>query len=158
MNIYNFVMKDIHGKEKDFKEYKDKVLLIVNVASKCGNTKQYKELEELYKKYKDKGFVILGFPCNQFFRQEPGDEQQILQFCQAKYDVTFDMFAKVNVNGKQACELYTFLKEQKPWSERKKNVQWNFEKFLIDRKGNIVNRFSSKTNPLEFEQEIINLL
>lgn len=158
MTIYDFKMKDIHNNIKDFSEYKGMVLLIVNVASKCGNTKQYEQLQQLYDKYKDKKFMVLGFPCNQFFKQEPNDEQQILRFCQSKYNVSFDMFAKVFVNGKQECELYKFLKDSKPWSERKRNVQWNFEKFLIDRNGNVVNRFMPKTQPLEFENEIINLL
>lgn len=158
MNIYNFKMLDIKGNLKDFNDYKGKVLLIVNVASKCGNTHQYADLEYLYKKYKDNGFEILGFPCNQFFRQEPLSENEIYEFCRSKFDVTFTLFSKINVNGKLECELYKYLKETKPWSKRKSNVQWNFEKFLIDRKGNITNRFEPKTNPLSFENDIVDLL
>ncbi len=158
MEIYDFTVKDIFNNEKSFKDYKDKVLLIVNVASKCGNAKQYADLEKLYLKYKDQGFVVLGFPCNQFFMQEPKSEDEIYKFCTTKYNVTFDMFSKINVNGKQEHELYKFLKDSKPWSTRKRNVQWNFEKFLIDRKGNVVNRYEPTTLPFEIENDIQNLL
>ena len=158
MKIYDFKVKDIFNNEISLSKYENKVLLIVNVASRCGNTHQYSQLQSLYEKYKDQGFEILGFPCNQFFRQEPNSESEILEFCQTRYNVSFDMFAKIDVNGKNAIPLYTFLKEQKPWTERKKNVQWNFEKFLIDRQGNIIERYSSKVEPLTFEQDIVKLL
>lgn len=158
MSIYQFKILNIDNQMVDFEIYKNHVLLIVNVASKCGFTKQYADLQKLYEKYQGKGLKILGFPCNQFFFQEPKDEQEIKTFCQTKYNVTFDMFAKINVNGKMQHELYQFLKEQKPWTERKKNVQWNFEKFLIDKNGNVVGRYESKTNPFDFEEDIIKLL
>ena len=156
--FYSFKEKDINGKIVDFSEFKNKVVLIVNVASKCGNTKQYKDLQDLYDKYKDQGFEILGFPCNQFFFQEPKSDSEILEFCQTKYNVTFKMFGKINVNGPEANDLYVYLKETYPWTARAKNVKWNFEKFLIDRKGKIRNRISNKTNPKEFENEIVALL
>ncbi len=158
MNIYDFKMKDIDGKEVSLSKYKNKVLLIVNVASKCGFTKQYSELEVLFKKYKDKDFMILGFPCNQFLYQEPGDEATIKSFCQTKYDVTFDLFSKIKVGGKEINPLYNYLITTKPWSPRAKAVKWNFEKFLIDKEGNIVNRFESKITPFEIEKDIKDLL
>lgn len=158
MSIYDFVEKDINGNEVSFNKYKGYVLLIVNVASKCGNTKQYAELQELYLKYKDQGLRILGFPCNQFFMQEPKDNQEILSFCQTKYNVTFDMFSKINVNGKEANDLYTYLKETLPWTARAKNVKWNFEKFLIDRHGNPKYRIDNKETPYSFEDKIVELL
>ncbi len=158
MSIYQFKVKDIFGKIKNMSDYKNNVLLIVNVASKCGFTKQYEELENLYKKYQNKNFKILGFPCNQFFMQEPKSENEILSFCKTKYDVSFDMFSKIKVNGEDACDLYKYLKEQKPWTQRAKAVKWNFEKFLIDKNGNVVNRFLSKVTPLEIEKDIVELL
>lgn len=157
-NIYSFIEKDIHGKEIDFNKYNGKVLVIVNVASKCGNTKQYADLEALYQKYKDKGLMILGFPCNQFFYQEPKSENEILEFCTTKYNVTFDMFSKIDVNGKNANDLYTYLKETLPWTERAKNVKWNFEKFIINKNGIPKYRIDNKTNPWEMESKIIQLL
>lgn len=158
MTIYDFKETDIHGNVVDFQQYKDKVLLIVNVASKCGNRKQYPELEALYQKYKDQGFVVLGFPCNQFLMQEPGDNQKIYDFCTSTYNVTFPMFAKINVNGKEANDLYTYLKETYPWTPRAKNVKWNFEKFLIDRQGNVRDRIGNKVMPFDIEDEIVHLL
>lgn len=156
--IYSFKEKDINGNLVDFNKYKGKVLLIVNVASKCGNTKQYKDLQFLYEKYKDSGFSILGFPCNQFFMQEPKSDDEIQQFCALNYGVTFDMFSKINVNGKEANDLYTYLKEQLPWTTRAKNVKWNFEKFLIDKNGLPRFRIENKINPMEIEDKIIELL
>ena len=156
--FYEFEVNKIDGQKIKLSKYKDKVILIVNVASRCGFTKQYENLEKIYQKYKNKDFVILGFPCNQFLFQEPGNNQDILKFCSSKYNVTFDMFSKINVNGKEADELYTWLKEQKPWTARAKNVKWNFEKFLIDKHGNVRYRFESKKLPEEFESEIISLI
>lgn len=156
--IYSFKMKDIHGNDVDFKKYKNKVLMIVNVASRCGNTKQYIELQELYNKYKNKDFIILGFPCNQFFMEEPGTDKEIYQFCITKYNVTFDMFSKVKVNGPDSCELYNFLKDAIKWTSRAKNVKWNFEKFLVDKNGNVRYRLSNKDNPLMHEDKILELL
>lgn len=156
--FYNFEVNNIDGKKVSLSKYKDKVVLVVNVASKCGFTKQYENLENMYKKYKDKNFIILGFPCNQFFFQEPKSDKEILEFCSTKYNVTFDMFSKINVNGKEANSLYTWLKEQKPWTQRVKNVKWNFEKFLLDKNGNVRYRIKSKTILEEFEKEIIELI
>lgn len=156
--FYNFEVNNIDGKKVSLSKYKDKVVLVVNVASKCGFTKQYENLENMYKKYKDKNFIILGFPCNQFFFQEPKSDKEILEFCSTKYNVTFDMFSKINVNGKEANPLYTWLKEQKPWTQRAKNVKWNFEKFLLDKNGNVRYRIKSKTILEEFEKEIIELI
>ena len=156
--IYDFKQKDINGNVIDFSIYRDKVVLIVNVASKCGFTKQYADLQKLYDKYKNQGFIILGFPCNQFLFQEPKSEHEILEFCQIKYNVTFDMFAKINVNGPNANDLYVFLKDSLPWTSRAKNVKWNFEKFLVGKDGVPRYRFLSKTNPFEIEDEIVELL
>ncbi len=158
MNIYDFEMKDIDGNLVSLSKYKNKVVLIVNVASKCGFTKQYSDLEKLYRKHQKEGFVILGFPCNQFLYQEPGDEAKIKEFCKTKYDVTFDMFSKIKVGGKEICPLYDYLINEKPWTPRAKAVKWNFEKFLIDKNGNIVNRYKSNVKPFEIELDIIELL
>lgn len=159
MSIYDFVVKDIKCNDVSLSKYKGKVMLIVNVASKCGNTKQYEELQQLYDKYKDKGLAILGFPCNQFFMQEPKSNDEILEFCQTKYNVTFDMFAKIKVNGKEGVEpLYDYLKNEIKWTERAKNVKWNFEKFLVDRDGKVVDRIMPKTTPFEIEDKIKNLI
>ncbi len=158
MNIYDFTVKDINGNDVSLAKYKGKVILIVNVASRCGFTKQYNDLEALYRKYKEQGFIILGFPCNQFLLQEPGDEQTIKEFCQTKFDITFDMFSKVKVGGKEICPLYEYLINAKPWSSRAKAVKWNFEKFLINRNGEIEKRFPSAITPFELEDEIRKLL
>lgn len=156
--IYNFTVKDVYGKNISLAKYKDKVMLIVNVASQCGYTKQYKDLEILYSKYKDDGLSILAFPCNQFFKEEPNSDEEILNFCQTKYNVTFDIFSKIKVNSSDAIPLYKYLKEQMRLSSLTKNIKWNFEKFLIDRKGNVRYRIESSKNPLDFENEIKNLL
>ena len=158
MKIYDFEMKDIDGNIVSLSKYQNQVLLIVNVASKCGFTKQYAELQALYEKYRDQGLMILGFPCNQFLYQEPGDESKIKEFCSTKYNVTFDMFSKVKVGGKEICPLYEYLITTKPWSPKAKAVKWNFEKFLIDREGNIIERYPSKVTPFEIEADIRKLL
>ncbi len=152
-SIYDFKMKSIDGQEIDFNAFKGKVLLIVNTATKCGFTPQFAGLEKLYKTYKDKGLEVLGFPCNQFLHQAPGSNAEIKEFCSLKYDVTFTQFSKINVNGKEAHPLYTFLKEQIPG-----RIQWNFTKFLVDKNGNVVKRFSSKEKPEELEEDIKKLL
>jgi len=139
-----FKMKDIDGKEVDLSQYQGKVVLIVNVASRCGYTPQYKGLENVYEKYKEQGFVILGFPCNQFGSQEPGDEAAIKEFCSSKYNVSFPMFSKIDVNGSSACPLYKTLKANAP---TKGEIKWNFEKFLINKDGKIVGRYGSKVTP-----------
>jgi glutathione peroxidase len=144
-NINGIVVKDMNGKEINLSDYNGKVLLIVNVASKCGFTPQYEGLEKIYKKYKDKGFEILGFPCNDFGHQEPGTNAEIQQFCKSKYDVTFKLFDKIKVLGNEKCKLYSVLTDNDVTG--KSDIGWNFEKFLIDRKGNIVARFRSKITP-----------
>lgn len=140
--VLNHTVKNIEGKEVKLTEYQGKVVLVVNVASKCGYTRQYKTLQSLYEKYKDKGLVVLGFPCNQFGKQEPGDEAAIMEFCSSKYNVTFPMFSKIDVNGKNTASFYSALKSQAPG-----DIQWNFEKFLIGRNGDVIKRFSSKVEP-----------
>jgi glutathione peroxidase len=144
--IYSFVMKTIDGKEKSLGDYKGKVLMIVNVASKCGNTPQYKGLEEIYEKYKDKGFMILGFPANNFFRQEPGTDSQIKEFCTLNYGVTFDMFSKISVKGDDQHPLYKYLTEESPATG---TVKWNFQKYLVDRDGNVVEKIAPGTSPTD---------
>jgi glutathione peroxidase len=158
MSIYDFTVKTIRGEEKSMAEYKGKVLLIVNTASKCGFTPQYKELQELYDEYKDKGFEVLGFPCNQFGHQEPGSESEIESFCQLNYGVTFPMFAKVDVNGANAHPLFVYLTEKAPGILGTKSIKWNFTKFLVDKNGNVVGRFAPQTKPSELKQEIEKLL
>jgi glutathione peroxidase len=144
-SIYDIPVKDIDGKDTTLAAYKGKVVLIVNVASHCGFTPQYKNLEAVYQKYKDQGFVVLGFPCNQFGGQEPGSNEEIKQFCTSKYDVTFPLFDKIEVNGDNRHPLYvTLAGETSPFPG---NIKWNFTKFLIGKDGKIVNRFDSKVKP-----------
>ena len=156
-NFYGFTMKNIQGNDVKLNTYKGKVVLVVNTASKCGLTPQYEGLEALYQKYKDKGLVILGFPCNQFMGQEPGTAEEIQNFCSTKYNVTFPLFAKLEVNGDGTDPLYKYLKSVLT-IEGKNDIRWNFEKFLIDRNGNPVKRYAPKTKPLELEADIENLL
>jgi glutathione peroxidase len=144
-SLQDIPIKDIDGKETSLKAYEGKVLLLVNVASKCGLTPQYKALEGLYQKYKDKGFVVLGFPCNQFKEQEPGTNEEIKQFCSTKYQVTFPLFDKLNVNGPKRHALYVALAG--PDSPFPGDIKWNFGKFLISRDGKILNRFEPRTVP-----------
>lgn len=144
-SIHAIAVKDIDGKDTTLAAYKGKVVLIVNVASKCGYTPQYKGLEAIYEKYKDKGFVVLGFPCNQFGQQEPGTNEEIKQFCSAKYNVTFPMFDKIEVNGPGRHPLYVALAGEK--SPYPGNIKWNFSKFLIGREGKIIKRFDSAAKP-----------
>jgi glutathione peroxidase len=144
-SIFDIPLKDIDGKATSLKPYEGKVLLIVNVASKCGYTPQYAGLEALYEEYKDKGLVVLGFPCNQFGGQEPGTDEQIKQFCSSKYQVTFPLFDKIDVNGANRNPLYTMLAgESSPFPG---NIRWNFSKFLIGRDGKILKRYDSKVKP-----------
>lgn len=157
MNIYDFTMKDIHGKEVSLSEYKGKVILIVNTATGCGHTHQYEGLEELYKKYKDLGFVILDFPCNQFAGQAPGTNKEIADFCKMQYKVTFPQFAKINVNGKEEAPLYTYLKSKKGGVINSR-IKWNFTKFLIDREGTVVARFGPPILPEKIAPKILELL
>lgn len=143
----DFKMKSLAGKDVDLGQYKGKVVLIVNVASKCGLTPQYKQLESIYEKYSKDGLTILGFPCNQFLQQEPGTAEQIEQFCRINYGVTFPMFAKVEVNGEGACPLYKYLKPLSTKPKGPGDIEWNFEKFLLDRSGKVVARFAPRTKP-----------
>lgn len=156
--LYGFSATDIKGKDVSLQVYAGKVLLIVNVASKCGHTPQYAELEALYKKYKAKGLVVLGFPCNQFGGQEPGTEQAIADFCKLNYGVTFPMFAKVKVNSKDAHPLFKWLKTKAPGLLGTEAVKWNFTKFLVDSSGEKVTRYASKTKVAEFEDDLLLLL
>jgi len=152
--IYNLEVKTIDGKKTTLADYKGKALLIVNVASKCGFTPQYKGLEELYRKYRDRGFTVLGFPCNQFGAQEPGDEVEIKNFCALTYEVDFTMFAKVDVNGENAAPLFKHLKKEKKgilWSE---GIKWNFTKFLVGRDGDVLKRFAPTDKPENLTADI----
>lgn len=157
MSIYDYSAKTIRGEEQSLGDYKGKVMLIVNTASKCGFTPQYKGLEDLYKKYRDEGLEILGFPSNQFMKQEPGSEEEIEQFCQVNFGVTFPLFAKIDVNGAGAHPLYQYLKDQAP-GMLGDAVKWNFTKFLVDREGRVINRFAPTTKPEELEQDILQAL
>ncbi len=155
--FYNLKAATIAGKEIKMDEYRGKVVIVVNTASKCGLTPQYKGLEELYKKYKDKGLVILGFPCNQFAQQEPGDVDSIKEVCQINYGVTFPMFKKVDVNGKEAHPIFKHLKNELK-GILGNGIKWNFTKFLIGRDGNGIKRFSPKTEPKDIEKYIVEAL
>jgi len=156
-HFYQFKANNLQGKVVKMKEYKGKVVLIVNTASKCGFTPQYKGLEELYQKYKDKGLVVLGFPCNQFGGQEPGSSEEIASFCSLNYGVTFPMFAKIDVNGKNAHPLFVYLKKALPGTLGN-DIKWNFTKFLLDRKGNPVQRYGSPAKPESISDDIEKLL
>ncbi|PLR77224.1 glutathione peroxidase [Bacillus sp. V3-13] len=158
MSVYQFSAKTITGEEVSLDRFAGKVLLIVNTASKCGFTPQYKDLQELYDKYKDRGLVILGFPCNQFMGQEPGSEEDIQSFCELNYGVNFPMFAKIDVNGPNAHPLFQYLTEKAPGALGTKGVKWNFTKFLVGRSGNPVNRYAPSTNPREISGDIEQLL
>lgn len=146
-SVYEFSMKNIDGKNVDLKSYEGKVVMIVNTASKCGLTPQYEGLEALYNKYKDRGLVVLGFPANNFMGQEPGTEKEIKDFCTLKYNVTFPMFAKISVKGTDQHPFYTFLTNKKSNPGFDGDITWNFEKFVADRSGKIIARFSPKTTP-----------
>ena len=177
MNIYDFKVKDVKEEEVSLEKYKGKIVLIINSATKCGFTPQYDELQDLYKKYKDKDFIILDFPCNQFGNQAPGSNEEILSFCDTKFGITFPMFSKIEVNGDNADPLFKYLKSQKgfagfdedhkltpvlknmlseadPDYEKDPSIKWNFTKFLIDRSGNVIERFEP-TKPLSVVEEKI---
>jgi glutathione peroxidase len=157
-SFYDFKAIDIRGKEHKMSEYKGKVLLIVNVASQCGFTPQYKALQRLYSKYKNRDFEVLAFPSNQFRGQEPKSEIAIEQFCQVNYGVTFPLFSKIEVNGKNTHPLYQFLKKEAKGFLGTQSIKWNFTKFLIDRDGNVVTRYGSTVKPQEIEPNIETLL
>ena len=152
-SFYDFAVKTIDGKEFSLSSLKGKKVLVVNVASKCGLTPQYAQLEKLYEKYKDKDFVIVGFPANNFMGQEPGSNEEIAQFCSLNYDVTFPMMAKISVKGKEIAPLYQWLTEKKLNGKEDASVQWNFQKFMIDENGNWVGFASPKESP--FSEKIV---
>jgi glutathione peroxidase len=153
--IYDFGAKTIDGGSISLDAYKGKVMLVVNVASKCGFTPQYKGLEELYKKYKDKGLVVLGFPCDQFGHQEPGDEEEIKSFCSLNYDVKFPLFAKIDVNGAGTHPLYKYLKKEAKGVLGSESIKWNFTKFLVDKNGKVLRRYASTDTPQSIEKDVI---
>lgn len=148
-NALQFKMKTLDGEEIELSKYAGKVVLFVNVASKCGLTPQYADLQSLYEKYQDKGLVIVGIPCNQFGGQEPGSVADIKQTCEGKYHITFDMLSKVEVNGKGACDLYKYLTGLEAQPVGKGDISWNFEKFVVDRQGQVIGRFSPRTKPAD---------
>ncbi|NBX92956.1 MAG: glutathione peroxidase [Proteobacteria bacterium] len=158
MSIYDFSVKTIDGNSSDLNSYRNKVLLIVNVASRCGFTPQYEELESLYRKLKTRGLEILAFPCNQFGKQEPGSNSDIQTFCETRYQISFPIFSKIEVNGPQAHPLYQFLKGEKKGLLGSEKIKWNFTKFLIDRNGKVVRRFSPFTTPKSLEPAVEALL
>ncbi len=158
MNTYDFKVRNIDGKDVSLDEYRGHVLLIVNVASKCGFTPQYEGLEALYRKYHAKGFEVLGFPCDQFGHQEPGDEAEIKNFCSLTYDVTFPMFAKIEVNGAGEHPLYAYLKKAQPGLLGSTGIKWNFTKFLVDGKGEPVARYAPTDAPKSIAGDIEELL
>lgn len=157
MNIYDFQVKDAKGNVVNLSEYKGKTLLIVNTATGCGFTPQYKGLQHLYEKYQSKGLEILNFPCNQFGKQAPGTEEEIHQFCEINYKTTFPLFSKIDVNGKSELPLYTYLKGQKG-GFLSKRIKWNFTKFLINKKGEVIERFGSAKTPEAIEEKIARIL
>ncbi len=157
MKIYDFTVKDAKGIDVNLADYKGKVLLVVNTATGCGFTPQYEGLEDLYKKYNEQGFEILDFPCNQFAGQAPGTEDEIVDFCQSRFGVTFKQFAKIQVNGENESPVYTYLKSEKGGVMGSK-IKWNFTKFLIDRNGNVIERFAPTTTPEKLEEKVKELL
>ncbi len=155
---YDFSAKTIAGKDALLKDYEGKVTLVVNVASKCGFTPQYKGLEAIHKQYKDRGFAVLGFPCDQFGHQEPGDEAEIMNFCSLTYDVSFPMFAKIKVNGDDAHPLYKHLKSEAAGLLGTEGIKWNFTKFLIGKDGKVVKRYGSIDKPEDIAKDVEKLL
>ena len=158
MSIYDYSAKTIDGKERSLADFRGQVLLIVNVASKCGFTPQYQGLEVLHRRFKDRKFSVLGFPCDQFAHQEPGTEVEIIQFCGTTYDVTFPMFAKIDVNGDHAHPLYQYLKSAQKGILGTESIKWNFTKFLVDADGTVLERYASKQTPEDIEADITPLL
>lgn len=157
-SVYDFSARDINGAERSLSEFRGKLLLIVNVASQCGFTPQYKGLEALHRKYADKGVEVLGFPCNQFGKQEPGNADEIKNFCSLTYDVTFPVFAKIDVNGAQAHPLYQYLEREKRGFLGTKNIKWNFTKFLVGRDGQVLGRFAPTFTPEQLDGVIAKAL
>jgi glutathione peroxidase len=156
--IYDFEAARLDGTPGTLADYRGKVLLVVNTASRCGFTPQYAGLEALYRKYRDRGLEVLGFPCNQFGAQEPGDAAEIAAFCSTRYDVSFPMFAKVEVNGDGAHPLFRHLKHEAPGLLGSEAIKWNFTKFLVDREGRVVERHAPNTSPEKLEEDVVRLL
>jgi glutathione peroxidase len=156
--VFDFTAQDIAGKDVDLSQYKGKVLLIVNTASKCGFTPQYKGLQGIFEQYRERGFEVLGFPCNQFGHQEPGDEAAISEFCELNFGVDFPLFGKIDVNGDDAHPLYRHLKEEAPGLLGSKAVKWNFTKFLVNRDGQVVKRYAPTDKPESLAKDIEKLL
>lgn len=157
-SIYDFSVANIQGQSTPLKDYQGKVILIVNTASECGFTPQYKELEALYKKYQSQGFVVLGFPCNQFGAQEKGDSAAISSFCELNFGVTFPLFEKIEVNGAAATPLYQYLKTEAKGLLGSERIKWNFTKFLVNKQGKVEKRFAPTTKPMAIEKNILELL
>jgi glutathione peroxidase len=157
-SVFDFEVNDIQGRPVPLSRYRDRVLLIVNTASKCGFTPQYKGLEALYRRYRERGLEVLGFPCNQFGAQEPGTEAEIASFCEVNYAVTFPLFEKIDVNGDDAAPLYRHLKHARPGLLGSEAIKWNFTKFLVDRQGNVVERYAPNTEPDALAVDIEKLL
>jgi glutathione peroxidase len=157
-NVYDFSARSLDGRKMSLRDYRGQVLLVVNTASKCGFTPQYQGLEDLYETYRDRGLVVLGFPCNQFGAQEPGDAAEIGAFCRKNYGVSFPMFDKIEVNGTDAHPLYQWLKQRAPGLLGSEGIKWNFTKFLVDRDGNVRGRFAPVTKPEAMKREIEALL
>ena len=157
-NVYEFSCDTTGGKKKSLADYQGKVLLVVNTASKCGFTPQFAGLEEMYEKYKDAGLEILGFPCNQFGKQDPGSNDEIMEFCQLNYGVSFPMFGKIEVNGSGADPLFQYLKKEAPGALGTQGIKWNFTKFLIDPAGKVVKRYAPKDTPKAIAKDIEKLL
>ena len=153
-SVYDFSAKTIDGDDQALAEYKGKAMLIVNVASKCGFTPQYKGLEELYEKFRDQGLVVLGFPCDQFGHQEPGDEEEIKNFCSLNYDVKFPLFSKIDVNGANTHPLYKYLKKEAKGLLGSESIKWNFTKFLVDKDGKVLRRYASTDTPQGIEKDV----
>jgi glutathione peroxidase len=158
MSLHAITARRLDGATRDLSEFRGQVLLIVNVASRCGFTPQYAGLEALHRKYQGRGFAVLGFPCNQFGEQEPGTEAEIGAFCKGTYDVSFPLFAKIEVNGDNAHPLYQHLKSAKPGILGTEAIKWNFTKFLVDREGQVVKRFAPKDTPEEIAKDVEALL
>jgi glutathione peroxidase len=157
-SVYDFSARTIDGNEQSLADYRGKVLLIVNVASECGFTPHYAGLEALQRKHAEQGFAVLGFPCNQFGAQEPGDEAQIRTFCESRYGVSFPMFAKIEVNGSNTHPLYAFLKSSEPGLLGTEGIKWNFTKFLVGRDGKVIKRYAPATKPEAIEADIVGAL
>ncbi|KWX74187.1 glutathione peroxidase [Paenibacillus jilunlii] len=158
MSIYDYEANTLRGQEESLSKYKGKVLLVVNTASKCGFTPQYKGLQEVYDKFKDRGFEVLGFPSNQFAGQEPGESEDIAEFCEINYGVTFPMYEKIEVKGDGAHPLFKYLSKEAPGVLGSKSVKWNFTKFLVDQEGRVLKRFAPQTTPDQIEADIAKLL